>query len=190
MKEIGLIYDQVKSHLKRNRYVHTLGVIELSVELADFYGESKINAEVAALLHDYCKYDPDEKILSGLAESNFEVDEVLLNNPNLGHGFLASLIVQTEFGIVSEDIINAIASHTFGRKKMSRLEKIIYLADSLERNRVYDGIEVLRKLAFENLDKALLKTCESTILFEFKKGNLIHPDTIKMRNELLYNNKE
>lgn len=187
MKETDLIQEQVKAHLKKKRYIHTIGVVNLAVKLAECYGENKTHAKVAALLHDYCKYISNEEMIKSLLDLNFEVNNVLFKNPNLGHGFLASIVVQSEFGVEDLDIINAIANHTFGRRGMSRLEKIIYLADSLEENRDYDGIDGLRSLAFKDLDRALLKSCENTLAYELNRGNLIHPNTIEMRNELLYN---
>lgn len=181
------IQDNVKAHLKHKRYLHTLGVVDLALKLAKHYGEDEENARIAALLHDYCKYYSDEEIINGLKDSKFDVDEVLLNNGNLGHGFLASIIIQEKFDIDNEDIINAVANHTFGNRDMSKLEKIIYLADSLELGRSYEGIEDLRDLAFISLESALLKVCESTLLYELKRGSLIHINSIELRNELLLN---
>lgn len=179
------IQERVKSHLKKKRYIHTLGVVEFAEKLAKHYGVCEKKARIASLLHDYCKYYSNEQMLNGLRNANFEIDEVLLNKINLGHGFLAGIIVKNEFNIEDEDIINAVTHHTFGRKGMSKLEKIIYLADSLEMNRTYDGVDDLRKLAFISLERTLLRVCESTLMYELQRGSLIHSNSIELRNELL-----
>ncbi len=186
MLNYNLMREMVKAHLKKSRYLHTLGVIEVAEKLALVYNINVNDAKVAALLHDYCKYSSDKEILDTINDY-YDINEVIINRPNLGHGFLASIIIKKEFEVSNNDIINAVANHTFGRKGMTKLEKLIYLADSIEPNRNYRGVESLRKLAFEDLDQAVLQACENTLLYEINKSSLIHPMTIEMRNELIFN---
>ncbi len=181
---IEVIREDAKAHLKPSRYRHTLGVCKLAVSLAKWYNIDVIEAEIAALLHDYAKYASDEDVLECYRSNNVEVPAVILNNPNLGHGYMSAIIAKEKYDI-SENVYQAILNHTFGRTGMSMLEKIIYLADSLEEGRSYEGIEDVRSYLYENLNKALLMTCENTLLYEIKKGNMIHVQTILMRNELL-----
>ncbi|WDC83883.1 LCP family protein [Caloramator sp. mosi_1] len=68
---------------------------------------------------------------------------------------------------------------------MSMLEKIIFIADIIEEERNFEGVDEIRKLAFENIDLAIIKSCESTIKYLITKGLLIHPNTIELRNSLL-----
>lgn len=181
---IDIIREDVKSHLKPSRYRHTLGVCKLAVSLARWYNVDPVEAEIAALLHDYAKYATDAEILEMYGKNNLEVPRVILNHPNLGHGFMSAQVAKEKYG-VTEDVYQAILNHTFGREGMSDLEKIIYLSDSLEEGRVYDGIEDVRAYLYKDLNKALLMTCENTLLYEIKRGNMIHGQTILMRNELL-----
>ena len=46
---------------------------------------------------------------------------------------------------------------------MSLMEKIVYLADYIEPNRTFEGVEALRVMAFEDLDRTLLKSLEMVI---------------------------
>ena len=185
MDSIEFIRKSVKSHLPEKRYKHTLGVVEFSCELAKHYNICEEKTEIAALLHDYCKYYSNKDILEFYKERNISIHEVILNNPNLAHGFIGSEIIKEKFKILDKDIINAIANHTFGRKNMSFLEKIIYVSDSIEPGRNFDGVEELRKLSFKNLDKTILRVCESTLCYEIRRNHLIHPYSIEMRNELI-----
>ena len=46
---------------------------------------------------------------------------------------------------------------------MTLLEKIIYMADYIEPNRDFEGVEKLRKLAYEDLDKAMALGLEMSL---------------------------
>ena len=67
---------------------------------------------------------------------------------------------------------------------MTTLEKILYVADYMEPNRDFEGVERLRKLAYEDLDKALLLGVEMTIREMEEKKRVIHPKTIQARDYL------
>lgn len=178
------IRQKVKAHLKPSRYKHTLGVCKLAVSLAKHYNISQEDAEIAGLLHDYHKYASDEMILSKLKEYNIELDPVLRHRVNLAHGLVSAIFARETYH-VNQDIYNAIANHTFGRPGMSMLEKIIYLADSLEEGRSFEGIEDIRSLLYTDIDRCLLLACQNTLIFELKKSNMVHVQTIQMRNEIL-----
>jgi len=181
---IEVIRVDAKAHLKPSRYRHTLGVCKLAVSLAKWYKIDLIEAETAALLHDYAKYANDDDILQIYIKHDRPISNVIKNHPNLGHGFLSAVIAKEKYQ-VSDQVYEAIMNHTFGRPGMSILEKIIYLADSLEEGRSYPGIDEVRSYLYKDLSIALLKTCENTLLYELKRGNMIHEQTILMRNELL-----
>ena len=186
MLDLNELKNSVKAHLKPSRYHHTMGVLKFAVKLAEVHNVDIYSAEVAALLHDYGKHVSDQDILSSMDDE--EKNSVILNCPNLGHGTYSAVLAEKKFKVTDHNILNAIRNHTFGRKGMSKLEKIIYLADSLEEGRSYEGIEKIRALALVSLDEALLLSCSSTLLFELKRGNMIHEKTIELRNALLEEN--
>lgn len=178
------IRQDIKAHLKPSRYKHTLGVCKLAVSLAKWYGIDVYDAEIAALLHDYAKYESDESILAVYRETDEPVDAVIKNHPNLGHGYVSAVLARKKYDI-NDGVFNAIKNHTFGNTGMTLLEKIIYLADALEEGRDYEGIEEVRSFLYKDLNTALLMACENTLLFEIKRGNMVHMKTVLMRNELL-----
>ena len=57
---------------------------------------------------------------------------------------------------------------------MTTLDKIIYIADKIEPNRKYDGVDELRDLAYSNIDKAIIKSFENT--FDYLKSKDIEID--------------
>lgn len=91
-------------------------------------------------------------------------------------------MAKREYGIDDEEIYDAIYYHTMGKPDMSLLTKIIYIADGIEENRHYDGVDRIRSLAEEDLDKALILQIDYTIKSVISKGGLLHTNTIDTRN--------
>lgn len=182
IKQIKLDLEKVVS---TKRYVHTMGVVESSRDLAIRYGEDVEKATIAALMHDYAKDFKKERLMEFINEANIELDEVFIKAKELLHGKVAALIAKGKYNIVDEDILNAIEFHTTGRENMSKLEKIIYLADFIEPGRDYKVVEGLRVLAREDLDRAVLKTLDNTIKYVIDIEKPLHPNTFFARNELL-----
>ena len=88
------------------------------------------------------------------------------------------------YGIVDEDILNAVSYHTTGRAGMSKLEKIIFLADAIEPGRNYPTVEEIRKLAYIDLNKACISSLERTVEYIKGIGEYLDPDTINAINDL------
>lgn len=185
MYDLEYIQNKVKKHLKPSRYKHTLGVMHFAVHLAEIHGASVEKAQVAALLHDYAKYESDDNILTVFEEHGIPLHPVIRQKPNLGHAQVSAILATEVFHIHDEAIIKAISHHTFGCRDMSKLEKIIYLADSLEENRQYDGVETFRALARSDLNQAIIAVSGNTMQYELKKGHMIHENTVIMRNTLM-----
>jgi nicotinate-nucleotide adenylyltransferase len=92
---------------------------------------------------------------------------------------LAAKIAEKKFGVRDKDILNAISYHTTGRKDMSQLEKIIYLADCIEPNRTYDDTDIVRELTYKNLDEALRYKLNIIIEQNKRRKRLVHPFSIE-----------
>ena len=169
--------------------LYTLGVVETAKELAKINGEDIQKAELAALIHDVAKYIPVDEQVKILEEYAYELDEITLKSPQVLHGFVGAIVAKEKFGIEDEMVLDAVKYHTLAKKDMSTLEKIIYIADYIEPGRNFPGVEELREITREDLDKGVLKGLENTILFVIKQGNLIHPLTIEARNFLIMQEK-
>ncbi|NDI33775.1 bis(5'-nucleosyl)-tetraphosphatase (symmetrical) YqeK [Chengkuizengella sediminis] len=183
MKRDKLI-QAVQQQMPERRWLHTLGVMETSVALANEYGADPVKADLAALLHDYCKYWSIERQKEWVIKEHLPV-ELLQYDKQLWHGPVAAELVQQEFSINDEDVINAIRYHTSGRTNMSMLEKIVCLADYMEPGRDFPGVDQIRELSKQSLEKALIAGFDSTIRFLISKGKKIFPLTIESRNFLI-----
>lgn len=170
----------INSYIERNfsekRKAHTYAVRDLALKLAEKYEIDKEKVETAALFHDMFRGVPEQSI--NCYVKHLGLDKKYLDNPNLAHGKIAALIMERDYGIKDKDVINAVRYHTTGRPAMSDIEKIIYIADATEPNRTYPKVELLRKLSFQNLDKAILESLIHTISYIENKGTYLDYDTV------------
>ena len=178
------IKQELKKFLTEKRYLHSLGTMKAAKELAKIYGEDEAAAELAGLVHDIAKELSKEEITEALKKYNIKPDPIEENQISLLHSKLGAELAKEKFR-VCEKIQNAIKYHTTGNIKMDKFAKIIYLADKIEETRNYTDVEELRKLAKQDLDKAMLFMMDFTIQKSIKKQTLIHPDTIETRNALI-----
>jgi len=177
------IIEYIEGHMSEKRRIHTYAVAEEAKKLSQRYGEVMEKAELAALFHDFFRGVP-EKALNGYVRQ-LGLNPGYLNNTNLAHSKIAAFIMERDYHIQDRDIINAVSFHTTGRADMSKLEKIIYLADAIEPNRSYPGIEEIRELAYQNLDEACLKSLEHSIDYVNCRGLYLDQDTVMARDSLI-----
>ena len=83
-----------------------------------------------------------------------------------------------------DDVYNAIFCHTTGKPGMTTFDKIIYLADYMEPNRDFDGVEEMRRLVWEDLDKAMLLGLEMSVEDLTQRGVPVHRNTQGTLDEL------
>lgn len=187
MVEYEELYDIVKEQVSEKRFNHILGVVERAVEYAGIYNVNMNDAKIAAILHDIAKEYSLEKSYDILKEYGYELDEIEEKNSNLIHAKVASVIAKNEYQF-SDDIANAISFHTTGRANMSMLEKIIYLADATEKNRVYKGnfnelsLKELVDLIKDDIDEGLRYVLSFTIQSLVERKLYIHLDSINAYN--------
>lgn len=112
----------IKPRMPEKRYIHTIGVMETAIDLAQKYGEDVKKAEIAAILHDIAKYDDIEWMENIVRDENLD-PQLIGWGSELLHGPVGAYIAQSEFGITDDELLNAIRFHTTGRVGMSRLEK-------------------------------------------------------------------
>lgn len=189
MNNKEVLLARLKKNLKESRYNHVIGVKEAAIELAKVHGVSSDKAETAALFHDYAKNFTDDKMRRYVNEQNLR-DEYLTicGSINLYHGIVGASIAEKKYGVKDRDVLSAIRNHTFGRANMSKLEKIIYLADIMEISRDFEGVDEIREKAFSDLDQAVLGAIDKTLLYLIEKGEAININTIYARNDLLSKN--
>lgn len=182
--------EKLESALSKKRFIHSVNVMKISLKLAKEHGEDPEKATVAGLLHDCARDIRGDSLLQCCEKYQIEIDELTATQPELLHGQLGTFIAEEEYGITDGYILKAIRYHTTGCTNMSLLDKIVFIADTIEPNRSFPGVEELRKLAFSNLDEAVKASLDRTIKYIIGKGSLIHQDTIAARNYIILNSKK
>ena len=166
----------VVSLLKPNRVAHVLGCRDTAREMAKNWGADETDAARAGLLHDITKALSGPLQLTVCRTYGVELSEFSSHNPKTLHALTGSLVAERIFG---EDpaVVAAICSHTTGKANMNTLEKIIYVADYMEPNRDFPGVDDLRHLAYTDLDGALKMGLEMTLSMLKEQNREISPQS-------------
>lgn len=177
------IQESLRKELKSKRFSHTLGVEYTSICLAMKYGEDLKKADLAGLLHDCAKEFSDKKLLKICKKNNEMISETEEKNPFLLHGKAGACVARDVYEVTDETILDAIRYHTTGRPDMSLLEKIVFTADYIEPGRNHaPNLDALRKLAFEDLDRAVYEILEQTLSYLDESGSEIDQQTMITRD--------
>ena len=162
-----MYFEELKKKLEieigQKLFRHSIGTMEEAEKLASVYGCDMSKAKIAGLLHDCGK---------GTCKDN------------LKHAKKSAEIARLKFGVKDKDIINAIMYHTTGRVNMTLLGKIIFIADKIEPNRHYEGVEEIRKEAYTNIDAAIIKSLESTIEYVKNRNMVLDMESVNTLNYL------
>ena len=175
------ICEYIEKNFSEKRKIHTEGVRQTAMKLAEKFGEGNLElvekAELAALYHDMYRGVPVDVL--NYYVKHLDLDEKRYkDNANLAHGKIAAIVIQRDFDEKDQDIINAVSYHTTGRPEMSLLEKIIYIADAVEPNRSYPGVQNLRQILEYDLDKAVLQSLTNTINYVRSEKKFLDEDTV------------
>ena len=168
----------VVSLLDPKRVAHVLGCRDTAVELAKIWGADETDAARAALLHDITKALDGPLQLTLSDAYGTILDKFGKDHPKTLHALTGSLVAQRIFG-ENEAVVSAIRSHTTGKAGMNTLEKIIYVADYMEPNRDFPGVNKLRHLAKTDLDGAMKLGLEMTLAHLARQGSSVSPESLE-----------
>ena len=184
MWNIEEIKKDVRSNLSESRYNHSLRVMEEAKKLAERYHGDLEKVTVCALTHDMCKEYTKEENEKFIEKYHLSKDLLNVENRNVLHGVLASILVKEKYNFTN-DMVRAIKYHTTGYPKMDLLAKIIYLADKIEKCKNYPGIEEERKLAYQDIDKAIILCLNNSIRHLKEKNEVINSKVYETLDSLV-----
>ena len=160
--------------LNPKRVAHVLGCRDAAVSLARRWGADETDAARAALLHDITKALDGPLQLTLCSEYGIILDDFSRKYPKTLHALTGGYVAQRIFG-ENQEVVDAIFSHTTGKRDMNTLQMIIYIADYMEPNRDFPGVEDLRKAAYEDLHKAMELGLHMTLQHLARQGNEVSP---------------
>ena len=159
----------IRDNLKKERVEHTAGVAEYALGHAGYYGLDKNEVLTAALLHDCAKYKKPEDYPGFVLPQ--DVPEPVI------HQYLGAYIAENVLGVKDEDVLDAIRYHTSGKAEMSNLGKLIFTADMLEKNRHFDGVNDLRKIADDDFERGFVAAIKKSYEFVVRSGKPVYYKT-------------
>ena len=175
--ELSWLRQMVRPYLRDERVPHVEGVESTAVRLAERWGADPDDAAEAGILHDVTKAQGKEKQLKLCKKYGIMLETAEIENPALLHALTGAALAKDRFG-AADGICSAIRWHTTGRPGMTTLEKIVYLADYVEPTRDFEGVEKLRALCFEDLDRAMCLGLEMSIDDLAERGRPVFHDTL------------
>jgi len=175
------VLAKMETVMPEKRLRHCLGVEKAARELAERFGLDVEKAGLAGLLHDYAKKVSDEDFLSLIDKYRLDPDLKNWGN-NVWHGMVGIYKIQEDLGIEDAEILRAIEIHTVGSGTMSELDKVVYVADYIEHNRDFPGVDKARELAQRSLNQAVAYETARTVEHLAHKGLPIYPQTLETYN--------
>ena len=166
----------VLSLLNPNRIRHVLGCRDTAVALAKRWGADETDAARAGILHDITKALDGPLQLTLCEAYGKMLTDFSRKYPKTLHALTGSLVAERIFG-ENPQVVSAICHHTTGKAGMNLLETIIYVADYMEPNRDFAGVERLRELAYSDIQAALKLGLEMTLEHLKKQGSEVSPES-------------
>ena len=182
--------ELVRSRLSDKRYEHTLNVKKMAVKLAKRHGVDKDRAALAALLHDAAKEISKDEMRALMRQYPQYAEGGEARPAPVWHGICAAILARTQWGVEDEAILSAIACHTAGKAGMSKLDKVVDLADMTSKERAWPGVGKLRKLELKDLDAAMLAALRQTNDFVLSQGKPLDPESAAAYEDILNHQKK
>lgn len=175
--ELERLRAEAYAMLKPSRIAHVRGCEEEAARLAARWDADETDARMAAIVHDCTKKEPLERQLELCREYGISPDEDEEKSAALLHSKTGAAVAKSMFGL-TDSVCEAVKWHTTGKPDMSILEKIIYLADFIEPTRSFEGLDRVRLLAYEDIDRAIAEAMRLSLENMGERGVTPHRNTV------------
>lgn len=182
---ISKMHKVVQKMVKPSRYEHSVSTAEMAERMCLEYGENPRLGYLAGLVHDMCKDFDGKQMLFLAKQDGYPITEIEMDKKSLLHGRAASVLLETEYGITNNKVLEAVRNHTFGSPGMCDFAKILYTADKIEPTRPHITKERIEELFEKELDDFVLSVLEEAIEYEQSMGHTLAPITEKFLLSLI-----
>ena len=169
----------LREHIERSR--------EIGRSLAQRHSVDTTRVDIGVAAHDLARALNGDALLEQAERYGLRLHPVEQRSPILLHGLIAALWLEREDGFDDEVVLEAVRWHTTGKRGMGAVAKAVFLADKLDPNKVrrYPYLSEIQRLAEESMDRAILDFLDQGLLYFVREGQLIHPESVELRNELM-----
>lgn len=173
--------------LPKGLQAHIYRVMDIAQELAQRHGMDPERASLGMLAHDVARAMSVEELTRRATELGLPIGVVESRVPILLHGPVGAEILCREDGLDDDPLYRAVYWHSTGHPSLDALGKLVFLADKLDPQKIsyYPYIPLLRELALEDLDRALLEFLTRETIARVSNGDLVHPASYEMLNSLV-----
>lgn len=188
---INQLESDLKSHMydkNPKRFAHSISVGHCAETLAQVYGADMFSARVAGILHDWEKLLSDADTLELAERFRIQVEAPYQKIVGLLHGPLAAKTLPTIYPWLSNEILSAIQKHTAGDRQMSKLDKILYVADLIEPLRPnFTAVEESRNVYLRggSLDELYESAFCNVMMYVISSRRYLYPNSIALYNEMI-----
>jgi predicted HD superfamily hydrolase involved in NAD metabolism len=171
------------------RYRHVAGVARMAEKLAARHRvPTTLKARVAGIVHDVARTWTGDELIAYAEQHGIPVTGETRLAPVLLHAAVGADIARHEYGIHDPEVLGAIVHHTVAGPGMTDLEKVVYMADTFEPSRKFEGREKLEAAAFRSLDEGLLACLNLSMQYLSAKRIEIAQETIQLYDEMVKRN--
>lgn len=178
--------EWVRPRISEKRFDHTLGVSRVAKRIAKAADGDVFLAELGGMLHDACKEIKAKELVEMARQFGLPLDPILEQNGHLLHGPVAAEVVKRDLKLDHKELCDAIAEHTLGAVPMTKLSKVLFLADCLEESRpksytkpIWEALDIDEKC---DLDHAIVVASDEGLKYLIEDKKPIHPRAIEVRN--------
>lgn len=165
---------------------HCERVSDAARRIAVSYGLDEEPCALAGLLHDWSRDDDDATLLADAERYGLSVNAIEHARPYLLHARTAAERLREAFPGLDGDVIEAVAAHTLGSPGMGEPAKAVYVADTIEDARTWEGVEELRRaVGAVTLDELFTRAFQHTLAHVVDRRRRIHPQAIEVWNSLV-----
>ena len=192
---LSIMRSELQNHISGKRLSHSFAVEEEAKALGELFGFSEemlLKLSAAAILHDITKGKKTDEQIELCKKYSITVTQDDLASPKVFHSITGAYVARELFPeYVDEEIFSAIKYHTTGKEDMTLFEKLIYLADYIEKTRDFPDCVELRAYFYskepstKHLDRTMLRSFDMTVRNLLDDGYAIHSATVTARNSIL-----
>lgn len=181
--ETGVSVDEAERRAKQmlsgRRFQHTQNVVRAAEALATRFGADTEKARLAAWLHDIVKEYGRDELLQLLRQDAIIAGSTQERPLPIWHGPCGAIYAKQRCGVEDEEILDAISCHTTGRVGMTLMDKVLFLADVISEERTFEGVDEIRRLAYSDMDAAVVAAMEENIRYLQRIGKKLDTHTVE-----------
>jgi predicted HD superfamily hydrolase involved in NAD metabolism len=181
----SLLIKRGESDLSANRWEHCLRTADYVVFLAEQYSVKSEILRLASLAHDLAREWDAVRINEAALKDQKTLSLFNSEHPVLLHGFAAAWLLQEEYSVTDQSLLNAVRYHTTGHPVLDDAGLILFSADYMEPGRSHLDDSTRKSLLELPLEEMVLSILDAMAEHLNTMGSLLSPDSRELYEKLM-----